>query len=375
MNKNNKLMGVVNGHSRFRVFFKSLLFVISCLLIPPLIQAAAYDPATYDAATTDTDGDGVFDDVDIDDDNDGIIDRREMSCPEVTNGNLTEGLAKGYHPMDTWLSTYGIRVRHVDTTNYEANTTTFHVYGHVSQPDDTDSLMLFNGTGVSVSYYAADGVTKLTTNEFSIWSDPWPATTVRVIARDIDGNTLVDRLDPDGTQHIVTLDDTGGVPIHELVFANGSSAIDLVSIVAPCSPLDFDNDGLPDHLDLDVDGDGIPDNIEGQTTAGYKLPSGVDSDQNGLDDAYETTPGSGEGLTPENTDGTDNPDYIDTDSDNDNVVDSIEGNDANHDGIPDVTYLGLDEDDYVRVTFNEITKDAVVDALKHPRKIDYDTTS
>ncbi len=34
--------------------------------------------------------------------------------------------------------------------------------------------------------------------------------------------------------------------------------------------------------------------------------------------------------------------------------------------------LGLDEDDYSRVTFNEITKDAVVEALKHPRKIDYD---
>lgn len=34
--------------------------------------------------------------------------------------------------------------------------------------------------------------------------------------------------------------------------------------------------------------------------------------------------------------------------------------------------LELDEDDYVRVTFNEITKDAVVDALKKPRKIDYD---
>ena len=34
--------------------------------------------------------------------------------------------------------------------------------------------------------------------------------------------------------------------------------------------------------------------------------------------------------------------------------------------------LGLDEDEYTRVTFNEITKDAVVDALKKPRKIDYD---
>ena len=34
--------------------------------------------------------------------------------------------------------------------------------------------------------------------------------------------------------------------------------------------------------------------------------------------------------------------------------------------------LGLNEDAYDRVTFNEITKDAVLEAMKHPRKIDYE---
>ena len=36
---------------------------------------------------------------------------------------------------------------------------------------------------------------------------------------------------------------------------------------------DFDNDGIPNHLDLDSDNDGIPDNIEAQTTAGYIAPA------------------------------------------------------------------------------------------------------
>ncbi|SCX86689.1 hypothetical protein SAMN05192588_0001, partial [Nonlabens sp. Hel1_33_55] len=36
-----------------------------------------------------------------------------------------------------------------------------------------------------------------------------------------------------------------------------------------------------------------------------------------LDDNYENTPGSGEGISPENTDGADQPDYLDLDSDND----------------------------------------------------------
>ena len=32
------------------------------------------------------------------------------------------------------------------------------------------------------------------------------------------------------------------------------------------------------------------------------------------------------------------------------------------------TYLGLNSNDVNRVVFNEITKDAVKDAIKHPRK-------
>ncbi|MCE2611355.1 gliding motility-associated C-terminal domain-containing protein, partial [Flavobacteriaceae bacterium D16] len=76
---------------------------------------------------------------------------------------------------------------------------------------------------------------------------------------------------------------------------------------------------------IDSDDDGIPDNVEAQTTAGYIPPTGNDSDNDGLDDAYE---GSGdEGLTPVNTDGTDEVDYLDGDTDNDLVADNNEGND------------------------------------------------
>ena len=95
-------------------------------------------------------------------------------------------------------------------------------------------------------------------------------------------------------------------------------------------------------MDIDSDDDGIPDNVEAQTTNGYIAPTGLDDDNDGLDNAYE---GSGdEGLTPVNTDGTDTPDYIDDDSDNDLVLDNNEGNDYNFDGIPDWTYVGTDTD-------------------------------
>ena len=74
--------------------------------------------------------------------------------------------------------------------------------------------------------------------------------------------------------------------------------------------------------------------------------SSVDANNNGLDDIYETAQG-GTDIDPENTDGADNPDYLDLDSDNDNVPDSIEAHDANSNGMIDVgeaTSLGLDTD-------------------------------
>lgn len=107
-------------------------------------------------------------------------------------------------------------------------------------------------------------------------------------------------------------------------------------------PTDSDQDGFPDYLDIDSDGDGIPDNVEAQTTADYITPSGIDASGNGLDDAYETN--GLMGIFPVDTDGDNLPDYLDEDSDNDNILDQIEGHDYNHDGIADVIRIGSDKD-------------------------------
>lgn len=106
---------------------------------------------------------------------------------------------------------------------------------------------------------------------------------------------------------------------------------------------DTDGDGIPDYLDIDSDDDGIPDNIEAQPTIGYIPPSGVDANDNGIDDAYENN--GNLGLIPIDTDGDGIPDYVDDDSDDDGVPDSTEGHDFDQDGIPDVVWLGSDKDD------------------------------
>ena len=95
---------------------------------------------------------------------------------------------------------------------------------------------------------------------------------------------------------------------------------------------------MADYLDLDSDNDGIPDNIEAQTSVGYVGPNGdAGPANNGVDSAYTG------GISPTNTDGTDTPDYIDLDSDNEGGNDTSEagitlaGSDTDGDGLDDAT--------------------------------------
>ena len=139
-------------------------------------------------------------------------------------------------------------------------------------------------------------------------------------------------VNPPGTD--LDLDDDGIVNSFEDLNLDGDND-------PATNPTDTDNDGIPDYLDIDSDNDGIPDNVEAQTTAGYIPPSGIDADGNGLDDAYDN---GGLGLVPVDTDGDGLPDYVDDDSDNDNVPDFIEAHDSDFDGVPEVTIIGSDKD-------------------------------
>ena len=120
--------------------------------------------------------------------------------------------------------------------------------------------------------------------------------------------------DDDGIANDVDLDDDNDGIYDTVEDANLDNDNNPLS-----NPTDTDADGIPNYLDLDSDGDGIPDNVEAQTTNGYISPgSFTDTNLDGVNDVYAG------GLTPVNTDGTDNPDYLDTDSDNDNTDDTTE---------------------------------------------------
>ena len=109
--------------------------------------------------------------------------------------------------------------------------------------------------------------------------------------------------------------------------------VDAVDNGNEVAPVNTDGNGPANFLDLDSDNDGIADAVEARLTAGYVSSTHVNNaGNNGVND---------DGLyVPVNTDGTGNPDYLDTDSDDDTVLDSAEsgltpGADANGDGIGD----------------------------------------
>ena len=117
----------------------------------------------------------------------------------------------------------------------------------------------------------------------------------------------------------------------------------------PANPVDSDDDGTPDYLDTDSDNDGVDD---WQESGSGVEPSGMDSDMDGIDDAFEVSEG-GPGLNtdPQDSDMDGIDDYRDTDDDGDGIPtedEDIDGNDdptnddSDVDGTPD--YLDVDDD-------------------------------
>ena len=230
---------------------------------------------------TDTDGDGIPDETDLDDDNDGILDTVEGDDTVDTDG---DGIPNN---KDLDSDNDGI----LDAV--EAGFT------------DADNDGEVDGTG-----YDTDG--KVTA------SDGY------VTPADTDSDTIQDYVDLDS-------DNDGILDAVEAGFtdANGDGEVDGTGVDADGkvigsdgygTPANTDSDTIPDHLDPDSDGDGISDVIE----AGFTDSDGDGKvDGTGVDSDGLVTGGDGYG-TPADTDSDSTPNHLDLDSDNDNVSDANE---------------------------------------------------
>jgi gliding motility-associated-like protein len=133
------------------------------------------------------------------------------------------------------------------------------------------------------------------------------------------------------------------------------------------SPVDTDKDGTPDFMDVDSDNDMVPDYIEGHDFnsdgVADNLAIGKDSDQDGLDDAFDTvnrfiTSGNmtGSNAVMQDFDGDGMRDWRDDNDDNDKYLTRFEdlngdgdysNDDIDHDGHPEYLDYGRDCDLFI----------------------------
>lgn len=134
-------------------------------------------------------------------------------------------------------------------------------------------------------------------------------------------------------------------------------------LTATCVPNDTDGDSIPDQIDSDNDNDGILDITEVQGNNAITL-SNADTNTNGLDNAFEP------GLTAVDTDLDLVPDYLDLDSDNDGITDLNEGIvDTDNDGIKNYRELDSDNDlcnDVIEAGFSDGNNDGILGSITPP---------
>ncbi|MFM9840371.1 MAG: gliding motility-associated C-terminal domain-containing protein [Cyclobacteriaceae bacterium] len=300
------------------------------------------------ANATDSDGDGVADLTDVDDDNDGILDTNEENG---VPGRDTDGdgvpnildLDSENDGIPDLIENGGVdangdgRIDNFTDTDVDGLANIYDVTngGTPAGYKDFD----FDGKPNAIDIDADnDGITDIvevrgddfTSNIFNgIVDGPVNATT------DVDRDGYLDKVDP-----IISIagNPVGGTPIIVAIDTNADGIPDSFPDDNP------DIDIYPIFLDIDADIDGIVDNIEAQLTATYVAPTGVDSDGDGLDNAYDLVGQTGLNPALVNSDGGSAPDYTDRDSDNDGVRDEVEGWDTNNDGVAE-TFPGTTDAD------------------------------
>ncbi|QOD60866.1 T9SS type A sorting domain-containing protein [Polaribacter haliotis] len=320
-----------------------------------------------DTFTNDKDGDGISNQIDLDDDNDGILDSVEIgSCTTTATPPYNwENLYQVTSPNGTLASNgddpasaptkkvSSVDVTYSRTTNV-ASDSNYRVNDNIT----TNSSLNLNQRGI---------ISGLSRHNFN-FSDPVYNLAFTIYDLNIDNGATVDNVEifltkQDGTRYLLqpanyslgathtfntttrvftgnstTSGATSNLTINaipawiikmQIIYKNsGTGSISLNQDIAVgnlnfCTPLDSDNDGVFDYIDLDSDNDGIPDNFEAQSTSGYIAPTGSFS-STGIDLAY------GMGVTPQNTDGSATtgadtiPDYLDLDSDGDGTFDILE---------------------------------------------------
>ena len=284
-------------------------------------------PFTY---ICDFDNDGIDDRTDLDDDNDGILDTDESPTDyyaDADGDNIPNYLDVDFP---------GYVDSNNDGINDNFDTDKDGIVDARDLDSDNDGLpdVLEAGGTDADGNGIIDGFTDANNDGHD---DATAATPLANPDTDGDGIRNIDDIDSDNDGILDTIEAGGNVDATGKIIgfadANNNGLSDNIEATRLPNP-DAEGDGRKNYLDIDADNDGITDNFEGQSSSAYIPPTNTDTDGDGLDDAYDPDNG-GSILFPVNTESTGQPDYLDTDSDDDGVIDLIEGHDGNSDGQPD----------------------------------------
>ncbi|NRB38582.1 MAG: OmpA family protein [Pseudomonadales bacterium] len=310
-------------------------------------------------ALMDTDGDGIPDYADLDDDNDGLSDVDEISdnqqpfnddhdadfIPDFKDADSenTAGTEDGSGDSD--LDGLSDKEELGPDSSKPRDTDGDNIPDYMDDDSDADGLL---------DEFEADGIY----NQGALTPEP--------LDSDFDG--LADYIDVVSDPLPLDTDNDGIYDIYD-----GDDDNDGISDLIE-GMIDSDGDGVPDQLDSDSDNDGIKDAME---MGGYPY-SGVDVNQNGIDDAIEAIftggldankDGIDDDFNPVDTDGDGIPDYLDSDSDADGVSDLHEVSsvallhrDTDKDGIDDALDADVDGDGVVDEGRFDVDHDGVDDA-------------
>ncbi len=266
--------------------------------------------------SVDSDGDGIADFLDTDSDNDGIDDAVEdTSVPTLANNDTdADGIDDA---IDVDLTQGADENRNGIDDAFE--------------PTDTDGDGIADYLDIDSD---ADGIADLIESTIDTDTDGTPD----YRDTDSDGDGIDDAIEDRNAPLLANIDsdadgidDALDVDISNGADANGNGIDDAFE------PVDHDGDGTPDHRDTDSDNDGIIDLTERNVDSDLDGTSDYldrDSDGDGVADLIERNLDSdADGIA----------DYLDLDSDNDSIADADEnalmprlsGIDSDHDGIDD----------------------------------------
>lgn len=327
----------------------------------------------------DSDGDGIFDNVDIDDDNDGIRDSMEEANCNSLNGNkvnykfLYETFGAGtrttinttYNALTTYCyedGTVGVNTPECPNLNltdlndgkYTVGPsaqiaswapTYWHMGGdHTGNPNGR--MAIFNASYTPGIFYTAT-ITGALPNipiTYSFWVLNLDRTDAPGIATRLRPNVRVEFRDM--SNNLITYVETGNIPpttagnlagnwqhftanlnlnvsSFRVIFINnetGGTGNDLAldDILISQTLCDLDNDGIADVFDLDSDNDGIPDVVE---VGLGNLSNGKAYLHNWVDINQNGMHDTAESHIIPDNDGDGVPNYLDLDSDNDSIFD------------------------------------------------------